>query len=598
MNSREEEKKLKELEAMVLDHTSSELLDMIRFWHGFIREYFGLRIRHSRRLGLDRFIPGRKADRVRILCNILADREIVRAWLNSLSSRALEVVTRLAWFGPCRLDLLEQMTGATLCKEKQERYHTDLELRDEFSFLGLQKSWRYLYKKETTYVFMPICFRYSVMINTDPPVNWHLNPVSSSIPADHSCCFEASAPTEVLLASEFIRKGLLTLRKDGKPSARGLADLQKVTRMEEFFPREKGELKNLRANLVASFLGKKTGYDPSLEAPHEALRELFRLWLESDYTITDKLLPHLKIHDVYYSKSFNVNVKEQLRDLLLEMVPGRFYTIGNIIDYMILRKKSLEEIPYQVLVYSFCSTSLHGKDIKDTSRVTAWNFHYVVTEPLIKAFLFLAASIGMVELRYSRPENPLFRRAGFPGLTPFDGLKGVCLTPLGAYLTGASSKYTAKSTENAGAEIFLDQERLLLTLTGSDPIKELTLEKCMEKIGSGRYLLTFDSLFRECTTRKDIKVKEDMFRSLAGGKLPRVWKDFFKRAQNRLYPLMREPDMMVFRVADEPELMEILVSDPALASLILKVQGRRIAVKGKDARKLRNRLRKYGYLME
>lgn len=587
----------KQLEAALMKHTSSELLDMIRYWHSVIREYYGLMIKNASKFGLDRKIPTIKVERVDILVNILMDREIVRAWLKSLPSKIAEVVIHLAWFGPSRLDVLEKKVATVIAHEIDERYSTQLKLLDDFSFLGFRHAWEYPYQKEKSYVFLPLCYQYAVIANTDPPPSWHLKPVSAPIPAEYSCCFEASAPTEVLLAHEFISKGLMSIRKDGKPSARGLVDLRKVTQMEEFYPQEKGELKNLRASLVASFLGKISANDLSMETPHKALKILFEQWLQSSYTITENLLPHLKIYDKYYNKSSNINIKYRLRDILLEMTSGRYYTIENILDYILLHRYALEEIPYQELIYSFCDSSLFGEEVKDTANVTAWNVHYVVTEPLIKAFLFLSASIGLVELRYSLPENPLFRRVNRPGLTPFDGLKGVSLTPLGAYVIGASKKYKAKNKDRTGAKIFLDSQRLLLTLTGNDPIKELTLEKCMEKIGHGRYLLTFDSLFRECTTQKDIKAKKDMFQRFAGGKLPPVWKDFFARAKRRLRPFEREEEMMVFRMADDPELMEIIASDPTIAGLVFKVQGRRIAVKNKDTKKLKNRLRKYGYLM-
>ena len=342
----------------------------------------------------------------------------------------------------------------------------------------------------------------------------------------------------------------------------------------------------------------QSGHQPQgRETPHhETVKNLFEKWQEGEFTFIATMLPHLKVKNKY-TLSYADNIKSVLASLLKEMSPGKWYSKQNLVEYTILRKPLLLEVSAYELQYTFAEGSDSDCEIENKQRIYEWNVHFVITAPTVQAFFFLAAALGLVEITFGLPRNPLFRRPNHQGLTPFDGLKGVRLTPLGAYVSGQTRHYEASEVKREETALFLDPQRLFLTLSGQDPLLELTLQRYMETAGTRRYHLTFESLFATCQNKREIREAKRLFDRLAGGKLPPVWRDFFKQAVERLQPIEEEKGLRVFKLPDNPNLLRIVATDPLLSSIVLKVEGKRIAMKATDFNLFKNHLKRYGYLV-
>ncbi len=590
-------------ERLMSQHTADQLATMHRQWVRIVQHDRQLFKQYGKKAGAVTQ-PTRKAQRAGAIAFMATNRDIASAWFTSLSRDALRVLEYITWHGPTRLDIMEHALNIKISEVKQKNSMGRgrvLTLRKEFGFLILRivQSYYGVYTNKTGYVVeLPMSFRIAAQKFLPEPACFNLVPIDQEIPAGFSCRFDEMLPANLVRAVQFITQGHMDTKKNGQPSVRGLRDLCRIANIREFFPGGKGELKYLRSRILAATIqALKPGLPESGLQPAAMVKDIFQEWTDSSFSITENLLPHIKIKDRYYSSTFNTNIKPVLAELLADMEPGKYYDVSNIIEYTFLRKPKLEEVSMLRLVFKSEEDTDYGTWPRDEA-VSYWNFHDLITGPTVCGFFFLAAALGLVEMTYDLPVNPIYHRPKHEGLTPFDGLKCVKLTRLGAYVTGAEDDYQGQAGMEDGISITMDRERLLLTLHGHDPIIELNLDKCMERIGSGRFRLTFDSLFRECRSGKDIREKESMFRQLAGGKLPRAWKAFFRHAKSRLQPLAQEEDMTVFRLADDQELLHIIASDPALSKIILRVEGKRIAVKNKDMTRLRRQLRKYGYRMD
>ena len=578
-------------------YNSDELGRAYKAWTTFLSGDFALLWKNTELAWTMKKLT-RKRERAEAIATLVTDRKIAEAWVRTLTPDAKKVAKYLTWFGVTRLDILEKLTGIRVYAKEKERYGSRLRLREGFRFLSLRSPyWGYATNPKRVLIVIPASFAAALQTALPPPAGANLNPEEEKTPAIYSCNFEQEAPFEISRAIEFIRQGHIPLKQNGIPKIKGIENLVKVTGMREFFPDEKGELKYLRAKVIAMMILRSWNALQDRDTPsHETVKELFRMWQTGEFTFVETMLPHLKVKDKHAIR-YAHNIKPALAGLLKEMRPGKWYTKQNLIEYTILRKALPLEVSAYELQYICAEKSDSDYEFESKEKIYDWNVHFVITAPTVQAFFFLAAALGLVEITYDLPRNSLLRRPKHEGLTPFDGLKGVSLTELGAYVSGQTQYYEAREVKQEEITLFLDPQRLFLTLSGHDPLLELNLERFMKTVGKGRYHLTFESLFKTCRTKREIRQVKKLFAEWAGGKLPSIWQDFFKRAIERMQPVEQERDLQVFKLADNSELLRIISTDPILSSLVLKVEGKRIALKVADLKRFRNQLKRYGYLV-
>jgi len=587
-----------ELRRLLTKEHSTKLLNLLRVLINVIRSDDSLEKKYRRRKWFKK-IPGRKKDREKIAAQLMADEKVRKAWFNSLSPDAVKVLNYITWKTDCRVDKLEKATGISILESRKVRsYHySEPVIRKPFYFVEVEARWSYTPMHEHVSAWLPEYYQYMAVKTLPRPRNFYLHPHNKPVKAEFSANFEASVQLSLITALNFLQEGHLSLKKNGEPKVQGLKDMQRVAGIEEFYNVTKGELRFLRTGIMIKLLQHHLEYENTRKQaqeilPHDMLKEIFTLWVISDFQIFEYFLTHLKDKNWYYHPDPDINVKPILFELLSGLEDGKHYEFQELSEYVWLRLSTLEEKSYEVFeLTDVYHEDEHGQSYTD--RIHRWEIYELISEPTLKAFLFIAASFGLVELYYDMPENSLYRKYRKNYLTLFDGAKGVRITELGAYVTGATSKYENAACQKIGAEVTFDNERLIATVSGNDPVLELTLEKLMDKMGRGRYRLTFDSLFRTCKNSRDIKAKKKLLAGLA--KLPPSWNDFFKRAESRLNPLKKERNTEVFRLADDPELLHIIASDPVISNLSLKVEGRRIAVKRQDIPALAKQLKRYGY---
>jgi hypothetical protein len=548
-----------------------------------------------------------KRKKVEVLMEVFEDDELFFALYSQQSDLCKSALELLVWYGGHSLELLEQRLGTKVCVANKgaRTFYEPFLLQSGLELLRLENS-HYHYtpsgegKKGGIFVFLPEPLRDILCKALPKPPDYTLNPLPKKRKTAFSHCSEASALTETVRMVEFIGQGHLALKKNGEATVKGLRDLTSMSGLQEFYPPGSSkELQRVKAELLASFfLGIDLKKKGALSPPQDLLRRIFTCWVEEEeFLLVEKLLGHLRItrRDYYYSY-VSWNIKKGLRKLLKALQLGKWFSMENIYNYCVVHRINLlEKRPEALEFHRIEETSYGNWESWDPLRsATIVEVLYI---PVLQAFFFLAAALGLVEIDYDAPTNKNYKRPKRDYLSVYDGLQQVCLTKLGAYVVGKTRNYTSREPEKAKAVFTLDTTRLLLTMEGDDPIAALTLEKMLEQMGSGRYMLTFDSLFKDCQSKRDVQGKIALFRKRICNKPPKIWLDFFSRALERVNPLTPEPTFKVFKVEQDHELLQLLASDPDISPLLYKMEGFCIAVKTADIAKLSSRLRRHGYLI-
>jgi len=159
---------------------------------------------------------------------------------------------------------------------------------------------------------------------------------------------------------------------------------------------------------------------------------------------------------------------------------------------------------------------------------------------------------------------------------------------------GLAKKYAFKS-EIESANLVLDDKRLLITLDRTDPLKSITLGQIAEKVSETCYKVTCGSFLKSCATQKDIETKIGLFRRQVSAKPPRIWENFLNDILNKIDPLTPEPDLLVFRLKEHPELIELMAMDDILKKNILKAEGYHVIISAPNLNKVKKRLEAFGY---
>ena len=548
-----------------------------------------------------------KKTRVEALVHIFEDESLLEVFFSVQTELTKKVIHHLAWFGSTLLSDLEKLTGKRLAtKNKTERSTWEpFNLIDGLELVQLELGYARPYSerknKNNVIVYLPRALRETLREKLPKPREYFLHALPEKTKTTYTYCCESTGPTELATIIEYINQGHLALKKNGDPTIKGLRDLTQITLLKEFYPKglSHKELDLLKIRLLTEFA---LSLEPigtalsTLNAP-DLLRRIFKKWTAHKSTrITDQFLDHIRSKSTYYStKAYNV--KKVLLKILTDFPAGGWISCDSIFSYCELRNINLAEQELHCLEYEYEVDSGYGT-WKSWERVTSVTAPLTVYQPLLKFYFFLIAALGLMEIGYERPVNEKIHRKDREYLSPFDGLQCIRMTPLGRYVIGKSRSYDAVSQpEKAKVTFSLDPNRLILTMEGEDPILLLTLNKLLEPVGTGRFRITFQSLLQNCQTKQDVQRKINLFKTTICEKPPQNWLEFFRQALARVNPLQVETGLRLFKISADQELLHLLATDPAISSLLFKVEGLRIAVKLSNISKLIRELKKHGYLI-
>jgi hypothetical protein len=217
----------------------------------------------------------------------------------------------------------------------------------------------------------------------------------------------------------------------------------------------------------------------------------------------------------------------------------------------------------------------------------------LLMKPLFKAYCYLFACLGILEITQEKPPLPGIVREKPSPISPYDSLKTIKITELGLWCLGMRN--TAPKPPERQYEAIADKELLLVTVRGESLERKVYLDKIGRKLGEDRWRISPASFISGCVSKRDIENRIDRFRSLIDPDPAPHWISLFEKLRSRSglfgFP---EDDYLVFRLPDDRALTEELLSDRDLAPVVLRAEGRLLIVPRKNEKKFFTLLGEHG----
>ncbi len=537
----------------------------------------------------------------------LFDKKLRERLVQEFPKTVRKTLEYLTWSRSCLASDLEAQIGEKIViSEELTFYQTDLERHIATDFLLLNfrvkrtfdQSSRKLYGEFIP--FLPEQVRKSFSFSFTPPSEFYMIPVPSPETTHYIFQSEKDSLRHLAMCQMFRKQGLIRVSQIGKPLKGALKQLQQMLDLKEFYPKTSNkDLDFLRTELLVRLtLATETETSNTLPSM-ELLQAMLRSFSEaSRFSLLDNLLLHLRgrrnVQSSFYGER---DINSSFILILNDLIPLKWISLENLRRYVFLRGIDLELIPpYEAGRYLYFEKKhRHGsaKAYIDSEEV----YDQAITNPLLKGSMFVFSSLGLVDLAYNLPTNKQEHQIDKDYLSVFDGLQYVRLTELGAYLTGQQQEYHFQDDPNESVEITLDEMRLMITFHGKAPLKAIVLEQMANKVGENRYKVDFESLLRDCTSRKAVEEKIEKFYQHISSEPPEIWKVFFNRALQQINPMHLKADWQFFKLGDHPELIQLMAKDPILKKYILKAEEYHVAFAQRDFPVIQKRLLALGYLI-
>ncbi|MBI5591796.1 MAG: hypothetical protein HY881_15095 [Deltaproteobacteria bacterium] len=551
------------------------------------------------------------------LSQAFSRKDLFEKLLSLLPRGVIQVLNRLTWEkgGHAVQSFTEPLDPPILIKSEERRNGKSVFVETFnpcYTIIPFQKNYNYRYVSYDIYatmLFLPDPVRVLLKNYLPPPDGYHLTGLDAIEKTDFIYQDGSQILRQIHLLCTYIAQGNLKYSKNkAKILKTSVKEMTAYCQIHEFYSDKNAELEHLNTALIIDFLQDQS-IKETQSAP-EFLKNVFDgFFMEvrpyKGYRL-NRLLFHLKgIHNLqggYHEQNQVKNeqaVRTSLRNLLTALLPGQWYSVHKLLDYCRYREMDLD-----IVDRSFANNYL-AFDIRDdgnryykyrTTGITASIYQEAVISPFFKGFMFLLAAFGIVDIAYSSPKNDRIQKKEMDYLSVFDGLQYIRMTPLGAYIAGLVKNHAFKG-EMESANLVLDDKRLLINLDGKDRLKAMVLGQLADKISENCYKVTCGSFLKACDTQKDIEGKIGLFRKQVSANPPRIWEDFLTGILNKIDPLIPDPTLLVFRLKEHPELIELMARDEVLQKSILKAEGYHVLIPAQNLYKVKKRLEAFGYFI-
>jgi len=552
-----------------------------------------------------------KAVLVEVLGSALLDPTECLALFESLPESGQRALATIVWEGPTPLSVLESLLGKPMAElnPDKRRWHRDpFILHDEYGFGCLQRIRERRWLGYGVYEAPPDKADYAVYLPQSlvplfkeaipAPADYNLRPLDDMDGSALRYTCEATAIRDLKLVAEYIQQGHLKYTKAEKLSKPCIRNVRAMTPASEFFEQTNdGDLELLRSRLLVgalAFAGDSAR--EGLLGASDALpvRALFDALAKVPAFFAEELQDHL-VGSRRTWLEFDPDGVGKLIAFFSRFPSGKWVSAHNIRLYHRLR----DSLP------TLFSDPPLGFEVRVAETADSWstrvyvrerNVFELASEPLLKGFAFFLAALGLAEIAYTKPKHENFSRPRRAYLTPFDGLLGVRLTPLGEFVFGKRDDYQIAEDAPPHAAVVLDATRLLAFCPDVDPLTELALKQFMETLSPGHYRMTHKSLLGGCASRRELEARIGLFRRVISETPPAIWERFFESTLSRISPLAPEPERVVLKIDGDEEMRRLFAVDPVLRKHSLKVEGLRIAVLRSEMKTIAKRLEHFGYL--
>ena len=219
--------------------------------------------------------------------------------------------------------------------------------------------------------------------------------------------------------------------------------------------------------------------------------------------------------------------------------------------------------------------------------------YYLLVRPLFKAYGYIFAVLGMLEIVQSMPPlSRVYREKQYP-LSPYDSLKSIRITEFGRWCLGLTAERPPKPAPEYHA--IADRELFLVTVQGNPLEPRVYLDKIGRRLGEDRWRISPASFIRGCINPRQIIERIERFKALIDPNPAPHWERLFQKVLDRagLFDVNRS-DMVVYDLPENQEILEELLQDPELKHIARLAEGKLLVVASKDQRKFFALLSEHG----
>jgi len=344
-------------------------------------------------------------------------------------------------------------------------------------------------------------------------------------------------------------------------------------------------------NMVIAFFGvdslhKKAWYYPD------------RNYLESNICID-----HLSKTPGYYLENYEglPPSRETFHKILLEVAKdGRRFDADKLAEHIRVTAKK----------FSFCDSDFektlkikasllevdgiaYSCEYYEDFRVKGILRYPLLVKPLFKAYCYIFAALGLLEITCETPPLVITKGAKQSPISPYDSLKTIRITKLGLWCLGLSSEKPPLPRQEYQA--IADKELLLVTVQGKSLERTVFLDRIGIKLGEDRWRVSPASFISGCETKKQIEDRIARFKKLIDPAPAPHWLELFDKAVTRagLFGHYRH-DMLVYDLGENRKIAEELLRDPELKRIAFRAEGGMLIVPAKNQKKFLALLSEHG----
>jgi hypothetical protein len=557
----------------------------------------------------------KKAHYIRLFSDVLGNKQLLLAFIKKLPSDLAQAFLQMVWEQQSfTLKELAALSGTALSNEPiRYSYNYTPEIPKQLLFFQVWLSNNNYWepKDPTLYVHHSIANIIKKVLPFPESTRLHF---SVSPHKKLSISTNRNILVQLPYLTTYIDQIGLKRSKNGKKILKSsIKEAGKLCTIDEPYPSISG-IDALRTTLILQLLEEiplvNRVNNPSI-SPEKYLKKIFNYYFPAD-----TLVPQTFINSLDYLKSefgademnYIARKRKQkwtyLQKFLKKLVVGEWITIENILNHLLAF--DIYPYPFDLSLLSINYVNFYFNSLSTSQYVSGYdkfmlhesNLRETLLRPYLKNLMFVMNTLGIVDIALGEPVNPCYQDKNHPWLSVYDGIAEVSLTPLGAWIIGKTDALKTMQ-EKSTVSINLDTSRLLITVEGSDPLVELTLEKTAVSIGPGYYLVKPELFLKDCTDPADIENSIEMFRANICQNPPPIWEEFFSSLLHRAFPLKLSTDQhLIFSLnPDNTELIQLIFNDLYLRKYIVRAEDYQIFIKAKNYRFVQKRLAEFGYLL-
>lgn len=523
-----------------------------------------------------------------LMDQVFSKEEVFNTIFSTLPEEVKVIFNHLAWNGRYNISDREEYLS------KEDGYNVYRGLKDEYLFFKLGEN-----GKKEGYIYLHNDIVRMLRKLLPKPKDYHIRSTKAK-----EYAYEKNSEKEVIekfpLYYNFYSQGNISLSSSHKILKESKRNMYKYCSIDEYYTDNK-DLDYLKTETLGLFFFLiKDDYLTPETFRVDNYKDTIKKFLDGElikdggYHYTSLYLNYLKgLRNIWKNGENIKRCLDSIKKVLVEMPEDGKVSIENIVNYLVYRDEFVEIInPQDVYDYIYINEANYGR-----TKICNYDaYHGYIIEPFVKSILFLLGTLGVVHTYYDVPgaSEGLYLKNGY--LSKYDGLKYVSLTDLGKYILDKVDSYDF-GEDKEEAEIYLDEDRLILSIIGEAPIKSMLLEKMGTKIGPNKFKFSKEVFLKDIDELSKLEEKIAEFRKVVGTAIPKFWEEFFEELQRKSDSLEKVDDIIVLSLKQDRELINLIGKAEELKGLILKAEGFYILVKKENKEEVVEVLKKYGYFI-